>query len=54
MGIFRASTDGGVKKVPLPKIWLTHGAMMKLGTVVPYLKKIQKMYKSLDSSPEFC
>ena len=25
-----------------------------LGTVIPYLKKIQKMYKSRDKSFEFC
>ena len=34
------------KKVPLPKICHTYPAKMKLGTVIPYLKKIQKIYES--------
>ena len=33
--------------VPLPKIRHTYPTMMKLGTVIPYLRNIQKMYKSL-------
>ena len=28
--------------------------MMKLGTVITYLKKIQVVYKSCDKPPEFC
>ena len=28
--------------------------MMKLGTVIPYLKKIQKTYESRDTPREFC
>ena len=32
------------KKAPLPKIWLTYPAMMKLGTVIPCLKNIQRIY----------
>ena len=28
--------------------------MMKLGTVIPYLKKIHKIYKSRDTLLEFC
>ena len=31
------------QKCPLPKICHTFSTMMKLGTVKPYLKKIQKM-----------
>ena len=31
-----------VKKLTLPKICHTYPAMMKLGTVIPYLKKILK------------
>ena len=39
-------TDGGwTKKASLPKICHTYPTMMKLGTVIPYLKKIQK-YKN--------
>ena len=29
----------------LPKICHTYATMMKLGTVIPYLKKIQKLYE---------
>ena len=44
MGIFGLLTDGGGrgKKAPLSKICHTYPTMMKLGTVIPYLKKIQK------------
>ena len=38
----------------LPKIRHTYPTMMKLGTVIPYLRKTQKMYKSRDTSLEFC
>ena len=31
---------GGAKKLPLPKMSQTYLAMMKLDTVIPYLKKI--------------
>ena len=37
--------EGGEQKGPLPKICLTYPTMMKLGTVIPYLKKIQKIDK---------
>ena len=48
-------TDGGPKRPlpPLPKICHTYPSMVKLGTVIPYLKKIQKIYKSCDTPPEF-
>ena len=39
---------------PLPKNGGTYPAMMKLGTTIPYLRKIQKMYKSRDTFLEFC
>ena len=44
----------GCKKAPHPKICHTYLTMMKLGTVIPYLKKVQKTYESLDTSIEFC
>ena len=52
---FRLLTDGeGAKKTPhLPKIYHTYPTMMKLGTVIPYLRKIQKIYESLDTPLEF-
>ena len=57
MGFFGAAHGwgrGGAFWSPLPKIRHTYLAMMKLGTVTPYLRKIQKMYKSRDTSLEFC
>ena len=41
----------GAKKSPLlPKICHTYNTMMKVGTVIPYPKKIQKLYESCDTS----
>ena len=55
-GLFRGCSrlGGGCKKDPLPKICHTYAAMLKLGTVIPYLKKIQKLYESWDTSLDFC
>ena len=44
--IANAGGGGGQQKGPFPKICYTYPPMMKLGTVIPYLRKIQKMYKS--------
>ena len=56
-GHFRTSQGwgggGGQKGHSLPKICHTYPTMIKLGTVIPYLKKIQKIYESCDTSPEF-
>ena len=50
MGTFGAVHGwGGGKKAHLPKICHTYPAMMKLCTVIPYLKKIQKIYESRDT-----
>ena len=56
MGIFGAAHGwrGEAKKAPLLKICHTYPTMMKLGTVIPYLKKIQKIYESCDTPLEFC
>ena len=44
MGIYGAVHEWrGAKKAPLPKICHTYPAMMKFGTVIPYLKKIHKI-----------
>ena len=48
MGIFGAAHGWG-GPFWLPKICYTFLAMMKLGTVIPYLKKIQKIYESRDT-----
>ena len=54
-GPFRGcSWMGGGKKAPLPKICHTYPTMMKPGTFIPYLKKIQKICKSHDTPLEFC
>ena len=44
----------GWQKAPILKICHINPTMMKLGTVVPYLKKIQKIYKPPDAPLEFC
>ena len=46
-GLFRGCSrmGGGGLFVPLPKICHTYPTMMKLGTVIPYLSKIQRMYE---------
>ena len=45
---------GGSKRSPLSKIFHTYPSMMKLGTGIPYLKKIQKIYELRDTLLEFC
>ena len=40
--------------LPLPKICHTYPAMIKLGTVISYLRKIQKISKSRGRSVQFC
>ena len=42
--LYGAAHGWWVKRLPLPKMSHTYLAMMKLGTVIPYLKKIQKIY----------
>ena len=58
MGFFEADDGWGAflppPPPPLPKIGHTHPAIMKLGIVIPYLRKIQKVYKSRDTFLEFC
>ena len=45
---------GWAKRPHLTKICHTYSTMMKSGTVMPYLKKIQKIYESRDTHREFC
>ena len=56
MGFFGAAHGwGGVaKRPPVPKICHTYPTMIKLGTVIPYPRKIQKIYKSRDTPLQFC
>ena len=55
MGLLGAAHGwGGGKKKTLSKICHIHATMIKLLTVIPYLNKIQKKYKSLDILIKFC
>ena len=62
MGLFWAAhgyggEGGGQKGHPpslISNICHTYSTMVKLGTLIPYLKKIQKIYKSHDTTLEFC
>ena len=56
MGFFGAAHEWGegAKRPTFLKICHTHPTMMKLGTVIPYLKKIQKAYKSRITPLENC
>ena len=55
MGILGAAREwGGNKKAALPKFCHTYPTMMRLRIVIPYLKKIQKIYDSYDTPLEFC
>ena len=45
---------GGGGGTPLSKICQTYPILRKLGAVIPYLKKIQKIHKSRDTHFEFC
>ena len=49
-GLFRGCSRMGGEPFwpPLPKIRHTYPKMMKPDTVIPYLRKIQKIYKSRD------
>ena len=45
---------GEQKGFPLPKVCHTYPARIKLDSVIPYLKKIQKIYESYGTPPELC
>ena len=55
MGFFEAAHGWEEpKRLPLPKICHAYPTMMRLGTVILYLRKIQKIYESRDTPFEFC
>ena len=55
MGLFGAAQGWGVpKRPPIPKTYQTYPTMMKLVTVIPYLKKTPKIYESRDTRLDFC
>ena len=45
---------GGCKKAPLSKICQIYSTLMKLSTVMTYLKKIQRIHDSRNKPFEFC
>ena len=49
MGIFVTAHVYKCKKDPLSKIYHICLTMIKLGTIIPYLKKTQKIYESRDT-----
>ena len=53
-GVVHGWGGGGAKRPPLSKICHTYPTVMKLGTVTPYPKKIQKVYEPRDTPLEFC
>ena len=56
-GHFRGCSQMMGEKGPVTHIlhWRKiYPTMMELGTVIPYLKKIQQIYESRDTHPEFC
>ena len=52
MGFFGAAHLGGKKVLSLKSV--TYSTMMKLGTVIAYVRKIKKIYESRDTPLEFC
>ena len=54
MGLFGAAHGWGQKAPSLPKIGHTYPTMMKIGLIIPYLKKIQQTYETRDTLLEFC
>ena len=54
MGIFEAAHGWVGQERPLSKICHTYPTVMKFGTVIPYLKEIQKIFESRDTPPDFC
>ena len=53
-GCSRMGGGEGAKRPPFFKICHTYPILMKLGTVIHYLEKIQKIHKSSDTPFEFC
>ena len=45
INLFGAPHGWGAKRLPLPKICHRYPIVMKFGTAIPYLKKIQTIYK---------
>ena len=53
MGAAYGWEGGGKNAPPLPKTCHTYPTTIKRGTVIPYLKEIQKIYESRDNPLSF-
>ena len=53
-GPFRDCSRTGSSQKGLPKICYTFPILMKLGTVIPYLRKIQKLHIARDTALDLC
>ena len=53
MGLFGAAHRWVGQRHPLSKICHTYPTMTKLGTVILYLKKVERIYESRDTALEF-
>ena len=50
----RIGGGGGVAEIPsLPKMCYAYSTTMELGTAIPYIKKIQRIYESHDTHFNF-
>ena len=56
MDLFGAAhrCDRGAKRPLVQKIYHIYPTMKNLGAIIPYPKKIQKIYESRDTTFEFC
>ena len=50
LGLLKDGREGAAKRNPISKIGWAYSTMMKLSTVIYYLKKIQKIYESRHTS----
>ena len=54
VALFRATIEWAGNKAPLPEISQTFTTIVSLGAVIPYLKRIQGIYGSRNTSLGFC
>ena len=54
MGLFGAAHGWRGEKAGSPNTHHAYPTMLKLATIIPYLKKIQKIYKERDTPIDFC
>ena len=54
MDLFRAAHGWGAKKLLLVKTFHIYSAMINICADIPYLRKTQEIYESLDSPLDLC